>query len=158
MKIEQRLHPGELVFSACLLVFSVWAFWQSYAISGLESLFGPGVFPMLASAVMILSGLAILVRALKERRLQSDDPEPVLPYLFPLRLITFVPLMVAFAAAMPWIGFFPSAALFILASIAFLWRRNIVWTLTVTAISVVAIYVIFRLVFQVVLPSGVLWS
>ncbi|MEO0382555.1 MAG: tripartite tricarboxylate transporter TctB family protein [Pseudomonadota bacterium] len=158
MKVEQGPRPGEIVFSVCLLAFSGWALWQSYAISGLESLFGPGVFPMLASAVMVLSGLSILGRTLKERRGQSDNPSSVFAYLFPIRLIVFAPMMVAFAAAMPWIGFFPSAALFILASIAFLWRRNLIWTLAITALSVVAIYVIFRLVFQVVLPSGVLWS
>lgn len=157
MKIEQGSRPGELVFAVALLAFSVWAAWQSYTISRFDSLSGPGVFPMLASAVMVLSGIAIAARALEKRRGQSRSPGPLAPYLFPVRLVVFAAMMTAFAVAIPWVGFFPSAALFAFAAIAFLWRRGLVWALSITLIAVVAIYAIFRVVFQVVLPSGTVW-
>ncbi len=55
---------GEVMFSLLLAVFSVTAFWQAFAISGFRGLSEPGVFPMLASATMLVSSLLILKEVL----------------------------------------------------------------------------------------------
>lgn len=158
MKIAEGSRPGDLVFTLILLAFSAWAFWQAYGISGFDSLSGPGVFPMLASGLMVLSALAILAKSLRNMSAARSPDTGFLPYLFPVRFLVFVPMMVAFAVAMPWIGFFLSAAGFVFASIAFLWRKNFVWTVMITALSIGGIYVVFRVIFQVVLPSGSVWQ
>jgi hypothetical protein len=55
--------PGELVFALLIVVFSVTAFWQAYLISGFSGKATPGVFPMLASGIMIVSGVIIVLSA-----------------------------------------------------------------------------------------------
>lgn len=158
MKIIEGRRPGEVAIVIALLVFSGYAFWNSYAIDGFSSLTSAGVFPMLATGVMIISGIFIFAKSIKLPKHQDNSDTSAVGYLLPFKFVIFVPMMIAFAAAMPWIGFFPSAAVFIFFAISFLWRKNIVMTIFVTLISVCVIFVIFRLLFKVVLPTGVLWQ
>lgn len=158
MKIIDGQRPGELDIGIVLLVFSVCAFWKSYAIEGFSSLTSSGVFPMLASGVMIISGIFILAKTARLPKSQENSETSAIGYLLPAKFVVFVPMMIAFAAAMPWVGFFPSAAGFIFIAISFLWRKNVIRTIFITLLSVCAIYVIFRLLFKVVLPTGVLWQ
>lgn len=158
MKIILGRRPGELAIGIVLLAFSCWACWQSYRIEGFDSLSGSGVFPLLASSVMVVSGAFILAKSIKLPRAKEEAEASAVSYLFPLKFLVFVPLMVAFAAAMPALGFFTSAALFIFVAIYFLWRKNLLTTILVTAISICAIYVIFRVLFKVVMPAGALWQ
>ena len=158
MKIAEGARPGDLVFTLVLLVFSTWAFWNAYGISGFDRYSGTGVFTMLASGLMFVSALAILVNSARNVRHSRTPQVGFLAYLFSLRFIVFVPMMIAFAISMPWVGFFPSAAGFVFFSIAFLWRQNLLWTGAITVASIGGIYVVFRVIFQVVLPSGSIWQ
>ena len=158
MKPVVNRRPGDLVFAAILLLLSAWAFWHSYSISRFESLSGPGVFPMLASGIMAICSFSTFVRTLSQRRESPAAVEGAFTYLFPFRFLLFATMMAIFAAAMPWVGFFPAAAGFIFLSIVFLWRRNLFWTALVTVISIGGVYLVFRIVFQVVLPTGALWQ
>ena len=113
--------------------------------------------PMVASGVMVVSGLVILRNAIARRGGARSD-EGVIAYLFPLRLLAFLGLIVAFALAIPWVGFMPAACAFVFIGIVTLWKRGIVPAAAVTVFAMVAIYAVFRLVFKVVLPTGSLWQ
>jgi putative tricarboxylic transport membrane protein len=158
LKIIIGLRPGELAFVAVIVAFSGLAFWKAFEIDGFSSRSGPGVFPMVASAVMIISGIFIFIDALRKRASNRPTELSAFSYLFSSKFLAFVPMMVIFAVAMPWVGFFPAASGFIFAAISFLWHKNLILTIMVTALSSAAIYVIFRVLFQVVLPKGVLWQ
>lgn len=150
--------PGEIAFAVVLLIFSGWAFLKSYQIDGFSSLSGPGVFPMLATGIMLVSATFILIKTLRQSIAQEESLVTFMSYLLPNKLIIFIPMVVAFAVTMPLIGFFLSAAAFIFLAISYLWRRNIIWSLSITALSVGVIYFVFRVLFQVILPQGVLWQ
>lgn len=62
--------------------------------------------------------------------------------------------MFLYVVAMPLLGFVISSGLFLFATFAYLWRKNLLISLILTAGSLAAIHVIFRIVFQVVLPGG----
>ena len=115
-----------------------------------------GVMPMVASGVMVLSGALILADALRRRGAAHSLAETA-RFLVPPRLVLFTALMVAYGAAIPWAGFLAASAGFLLASMLLLWRAGPLRIALVTALSVAAIWVIFRVVFQVVLPRGALW-
>jgi hypothetical protein len=72
----------------------------------------------------------------------------------PLRHCVVLVLMLLYLAALPLIGFVPASGLFLFATFPYLWRRNVLLTLVLSAASLAAIYVVFRIVFQVVLPQG----
>lgn len=164
MKFHQSKGPGEAVFSLVLVLFSAAAFWQSYGISGFGGLTSAGVFPMLASAAMLISASVVLSRAVRSRPSKGDmapaenpgdAPGDVRPgKVFTRDLVIVAALVAGYVAAMPYIGFVPASALFLFAAFSYLWRKGWLVSLAVTVFSVTVIYVVFRLGFQVVLPGG----
>lgn len=157
--VRRSRRAGELAFAIGLLGFSVAAFWQAFEISGFSGASTPGVFPMLASGAMAISALCILRHTLMMPKPTEDSVSPLRRFIgevLPPRLIVVVLLVVLYLAAMPWLGFLISSGLFLLATIAFLWRRGFLHSLLLTAVCLGAIYVVFRVVFQVVLPQGTL--
>jgi len=147
--------PGELLFALLLLVFSVAAFWQSYGISGFSGKTTPGVFPMLASGVMVISGLVILVSATRKPP-RPDDAPGFFADVLPLNYIVLIGLVFGYVVLMPLVGFVVSSALFLFCAFQFLWRKNPLVVLMLTALTLAVIYLVFREVFQVVLPQGTL--
>ncbi len=61
----------------------------------------------------------------------------------------------AYAALLGPLGFLPASFLFLFAAIQFLWRRNPGLTLLMAVAALAVAYAVFRLVFQVVLPEGI---
>lgn len=157
--VKRRRRAGELVFAAGLLAFSLAAFWQAFGISGFSGLSTPGVFPMLASGAMVLAALCILLRTAAASAPDRGAGRELLRFLqevVPLRLVAVLALILAYLVAMPWLGFLVSSGLFLFASFCFLWRRNPFFSLLLAGFCLGAIFVIFRVVFQVVLPEGLL--
>ena len=146
--------PGEVVFSLLLAVFSVTAFWQSYAISGFAGLSEPGVFPLLASATMLVSALVILKDVLSKPATPEAGFARFRQEIVPLRLVGVILLILAYVVAMPLLGFVASSAGFLFLSFWYLWRKGPVVSAALTLTSLAVIYFIFRQVFQVVLPQG----
>ena len=147
--------PGELVFALLIVVFSVAALWQSYSISGFSGKTTPGVFPMIASGVMVISGVVVLMSATQLPTPPEGTPG-FLAEILTLRHMVVIGLVLAYVLLMPLIGFVASSAVFLFCSFQFLWRKNPLLMLALTGVTLVIIYVVFREVFQVVLPQGIL--
>jgi len=147
--------PGELVFALLVVIFSVAAFWHAYGISGFSGKTEPGVFPMIASGVMVISGVVILISAASMPAPKAGSPG-FLADVLTFRHIVVIGLVFGYVLFMPVIGFVASSAIFLLCAFQFLWRKNPVLMLALTGFTLAIIYVIFREVFQVVLPQGTL--
>lgn len=146
---------GERGFSLLLLVFSVTAFWQSYAISGFSGLSTAGVFPMLASATMMVSAACILLQNVRQSPSTSGSSnDGFMQSILPLPVVIMMALITGYLFAMPALGFLLSSAAFLFLSFSYLWRKSLLTSLLITAVSVASVYFIFRKVFQVVLPKG----
>lgn len=157
MATKPARRPGELVFAALILGFSLAAFWQAYEISGFSGLTSAGVFPMLAAGTMTAAALLILLRtaaAPAPGREGGSEVRRFLREVTPVTLLAVIGLIVLYLVAIPWLGFTVSSGLFLFAAFAFLWRRGLLASLLLTAVSLAAIYGVFRVVFQVVLPQG----
>ena len=147
--------PGELAFALLIVVFSVAAFWQSYGISGFSGKTTPGVFPMIASGLMVISSVVILISAMRIPGPPDGSPG-FLAEILTLRHIVVISLVLAYVLMMPLIGFVASSAVFLFCAFQFLWRKHPLLMLALTGATLAIIYVIFREVFQVVLPQGTL--
>ena len=147
--------PGELAFALILVVFSVAAFWQAYGISGFSGKTTPGVFPMLASGIMVISSLSILVSAARLPPKPKDAPG-FFAEVVSVNHIVLIGFVFGYVLLMPLFGFVLSSAIFLSAAFQFLWRKNPIVTLALTAFTLIVIYIIFREVFQVFLPQGTL--
>ncbi len=114
--------------------------------------------PMLASGVMVITALVILAGTFQRPPSPNGGLRNLVAYLLPLRVVLFAALVAAYAAAIPVLGFIAASGLLLFVAIWALWSRGVLAALAISLVSVGAIYVLFRLVFQVVLPTGSLWQ
>lgn len=150
--------PGELGFTAVLLLGSLFLLAQAFGISGFESITSAGVFPMLAAGVMVCTAAGVLVRTRGLEPVQSDDAQSW-PRAFARRLVpaVFIGLtlaMVAFMLLLPKLGFVIASYLFLLLSMRLLGSTRWLFNAALSAACLAVVYLIFQTVFSVVLPKG----
>lgn len=144
--------PGEAVFAILMLALSLFLLWSAYDISGFEALSAPGTVPMATTLVMAIAAILIALRTL---RLPQISGETFMQQILPPVLIVMGLLLVAYGVLLKPLGFLPTSALFLIVSIKLLWRQGWGRTLAVALGALFVIYVIFRIVFTVLMPSGV---
>lgn len=176
-------NKGETIFVVVLIAFSATALWLAHSIAGFSKWSSPGVFPMLASATMLVCSLFILKDCLRNRNkavslaqqdpsvqtatsvpdptLKSDTPSNTVNAasehgVLPKRVVILSILMVTYVAAMPTLGFLIDSGLFLFVSISYLWNRSAWMALLVSLLALIIIHIVFRLAFQVILPQGTL--
>ncbi|AVW89644.1 tripartite tricarboxylate transporter TctB family protein [Celeribacter baekdonensis] len=150
--IVDKRRPGELVFTACLVIFSGVLLWNAYGISGFEALSGAGSVPMATAAVMLISVVIVFWRTVK---LSKTEDETVMEDITPPLVIILALFLVAYGILLKPLGFLPTSALFLIASIKLLSKRSWGFTLLVSLGSLLAIYLVFRIVFTVLMPAGI---
>ena len=89
------------------------------------------------------------------RRIRINEPG-FFDSVLPLRVVIVMLLISGYVFAMPLFGFLPASATFLFLSFSYLWRKSVLVSLLLTFFSVVAVYLVFRQLFQVVLPQGTL--
>ncbi len=144
--------PGELVFSILVVVVSLTLLYSAYGISGFEALSAPGAVPMAATVVMVVTSLIVLLRSLKS---QPNQGGKFLRDVVPLRIALVMGLILAYAIALKPLGFLPTSALFLILLIKLLSRRSWAYCTGIGLISLLGIYLIFRIVFTVLMPTGI---
>jgi len=107
---------------------------------------------------MFIASIFIFLETLKKDPKNKFNLLKVTQYLLPKQLIFFVSLVLIYVLAIPYFGFTLSSGTFLIISILNLWDKGFVWSLGVSVFSIVVIYFLFRVVFQVILPSGSFWS
>ncbi|MCO6384665.1 tripartite tricarboxylate transporter TctB family protein [Oceanicola sp. 502str15] len=144
--------PGELVFTLLLCLASLYLLWSAYGIAGFDALSSPGAVPMGTTAIMVIASVILLARTARLPRVLGEKlGDEVLPWV----VLIFAGLLVVFSLLLQPLGFLPTAFLFLVAAIKILGRRSWGFTLTVSLASLVVIWVIFRVVFTVLMPSGI---
>lgn len=149
---DQR-RPGELGFALFLTAASAYLLYSAYGISGFRALSAPGSVPMATTFVMLVAASIVAIRT---ARLKRVTHETLAHDILPGMVILFVGLLIAFGLLLRPLGFVPTAALFLVVAIKVLARRGWGYTLTVALGSLVLIWIIFRVVFTVLLPAGIL--
>lgn len=150
--IEQR-RPGELGFAVFLSVASLFLLYSAYGISGFEALSAPGAVPMATTLVMAISALVVTMRT-AHRPLVST--ETLGKDILPLMVVFFIGFLILFGLLLQPLGFVLTAAVFLVVAIKLLARRGWSYTLAVSLGSLVVIWIVFRVVFTVLLPAGIL--
>lgn len=140
---------GESVFGLILLVLAVGLFWQSWRIAGFSALSSPGAFPLAASFSMIVAAVIVVIGNLR-RQAERDDTA-----ILPFTVVVFTAFIVIYAVLIEPLGFLPASLLFLFAGTKFLYKGGWIATAAISILSLAAIYVLFRIVFQVVLPEGI---
>lgn len=116
---------------------------------------------MLAATVMVVSALFALRSKPAEPVLEQRDlNEPSLPPsidstpALPARVALMTGLLILYVLAMPLLGFLLDSGLFLFASFCYLWKKPVWISLITSLVALAVIHILFRLVFQVILPTG----
>ncbi|MCA0941719.1 tripartite tricarboxylate transporter TctB family protein [Yangia mangrovi] len=149
---EGQRRPGELVFGAVMVIASLVLLWNAYGISGFEALSAPGSVPMATTAVMAVTALVIFLRDLRLPRVAG---ETVAKDILPGPVLVIALMLVAYGVLLKPLGFLPTSALFLIAALKMLARRGWLWTIGVSLGSLLLIWIIFRIVFTVLMPAGI---
>ncbi len=154
---QKKRLPGELTFTCLLLVGSVFLWFQSYGISGFESITSAGMFPMLSAGVMAVTAVLALRQTLRSR-LDRSSGENLLQLfvrqISPAVFVWFTLAVFAFMLLLPRLGFVVSAYLFLVLAMRLLGSTRWGFNLLLSAVALGAVYLIFQTIFSVVLPSG----
>ncbi|MCB1639922.1 MAG: tripartite tricarboxylate transporter TctB family protein, partial [Thiothrix sp.] len=121
-----KLHPGESVFGWLMLLFSLFAFYQSYQIAGFSSLSSPGSLPMAASAIMVLAACMVVVGNFSRPPPDEGGLKVFLAQVFPYTVAVFCGLILLFAVMLNSLGFILTAFLFLFSSMWFLQKRGVI--------------------------------
>ena len=149
---EGQRRPGELVFGAVMVIASLVLLWNAYGISGFEALSAPGSVPMATTAVMVVTALVIFLRDLRLPRVAG---ETVSRDILPGTVVIIALMLVAYGFLLKPLGFLPTSALFLIAALKILARRGWLWTIGVSLGSLLLIWIVFRIVFTVLMPAGI---
>lgn len=149
---KQR-RPGELGFALFLSAASLFLLYNAYNISGFEALSAPGAVPMATTLAMAISAIVVAFRTSRRSKVAG---ETLSKDILPTNVIVFVGILIVFGVLLKPLGFVLTAALFLILSNKLLARRGWGYTLAVSVGSLVVIWIVFRVVFTVLLPAGIL--
>jgi hypothetical protein len=134
----------------CLASFGLLA--KAYGISGFESLSSPGALPMAAAGTMAATSLII---AVKTWRAPAVGGETIATHILPGAVVAGIAAVTAYAFMLVPIGFLLTSFLFLLVLIRVLSRRSLFFCAWVAAANVLLIYLVFRIIFTVLMPEGI---
>ena len=154
MRQPQPRRPGERVFDLVMLGLGLFLLGQAHGIAGFEAWSSPGALPLAAAAVMVLAaGWAVLRPrpAAAETSLAAFRRQ-----LLPPRLLLFAALIALFAASLERLGFLVAGTGFLVLAFLALDRRRPLTSIGLALAAVLVLWALFRLVFEVLLPEGIL--
>jgi hypothetical protein len=144
--------PGEAAFAIAITLVSAFLAWTAYEIAGFEALSSPGALPMAAAGTMLVCAIIILAQTLRSR---PASDQSLKKDVVPLPILLTVGLVLAYALLLKPLGFLPTSFLFVLILIRVLSGFSLAFCAAVSAGSVLLIYLVFRIIFNVIMPEGI---
>ena len=152
MDLPPKRRPGELIFNLAILLSSLFLLYSAYGISGFEALSAPGVVPMATTAIMAVAAVFILRDTLRK---EPGSIQTVRRDILPAVVVVPVLMIAGYALLLRLLGFLPTSVLFLFILVRFLSRRSWGFCLAVSIGTVIVIWAIFRLIFSVLMPQGI---
>ena len=152
MQSNTPRRPGELGFNLFIIAASLFLLHHAYGIAGFDALSSAGAVPMVTTGLMTLCGVIILRQNLRK---PGKTAETISRDILPLPVIVTIATITAYAVLLKPLGFVPTSFLFLLGLIKLFSARSWGFSISAAAGSVALIYIIFRLVFSVLMPAGI---
>ncbi|MFV0575051.1 MAG: tripartite tricarboxylate transporter TctB family protein [Vibrio sp.] len=154
IKVEDR-KPGEVIFNGFMLILSIVLLWQAFDISGFDKFSSPGTFPMSAAFIMFIFSSITLIKSIKKNRI---DQAGILFFnqILPLKIAVMIGMIIVFSLTIESIGFLVTSFILLTASFYIYYKKNVLLAAVISVLSLLVVYGIFRLVFLVILPEGVI--
>ncbi len=148
--------PGEVVVVPLLLVVGIVAMVEGLRLDAFASPRAAGTFPFLAGLVQSAGALVLLAGRLRRRGGEGTDAVAWLRRLaadlLPKEVALAVPALVVYVAALGTAGFVPATLVFLFCAIWYLRGGSPLWPAAVSIGTVASVWVVFRELFEIVLP------
>jgi putative tricarboxylic transport membrane protein len=148
------MRQGRLIATGAMLVFCLFAMWQSLLLSLTDRLGpGPGFFPFWLAVIGAVLAVALLVTTFREAADPADAETRVLPYgAGGQRWLAIVGLLAAVTLVMDYVGFRLAMLVFNAALVVALGERRW-WMIAVFAVlGSFGVYYVFTTWLDVLLP------
>lgn len=152
MQTKQPRRPGEMAFTLAMVLGSLFLLWSAYGISGFEAMSAPGAVPMVTTAIMLVCALLILRETLQRSPVTAEKLERE---ILPVPIIVTIAAIGAYALLLKPLGFLPTSLVFLTGMIFYLARYSLVRSALLALLIVAVIYLVFRIVFAVLMPAGI---
>jgi hypothetical protein len=152
MSSHQPRRPGEVLFNLAMVAGSLVLLWSAYGISGFEALSAPGSVPMATTFIMVICAGMILRESLAKT---ANTTGRVSRDILPMPIIITIVSITGYAFLLKPLGFLPTSFLFLTALIAYLKKSSLIWSATASLGVVILIYLVFRIIFKVLMPEGI---
>ncbi len=156
--MKRKFEEGEFTFILLLLVISMVLFILSLRMYvDTPVLSGPATFPLLTTILMIIILSSILWGSKKYNKFAKDRNileklKATLNYLFPQKIIQLIALIIIYVLVLPYLGFIITTFLFLFLAMLLFSKKNILQIFTISTGSIVCILIVFKYIFQIVLP------
>ena len=154
-----EFQPGEKGFAVFLLLVGLFFTWQSVLLyQKAPGASGSGAVPLFCSVVIDLLAIAILITDRKKQSVSSGQPfsaavKNAVAYLANRDVVVMILLILAYCAALYLdVGFMIATPVFLWVGMSYLSRKNYLKNVLWTALCMLFIYLVFRVLFSVVLP------
>lgn len=156
---EKPMKAGEKIFTIFWLFLGAFFTWQSVLLyKQSPDLSSYGTVPLACSALITI--LAVIVLLEDSRKMSETSGMPfgekvryTLPRILPSDLAVVIGLMILYCIALyASVGFLISTSLFLWCSMSYLSRGNYLKNILWSALCMLFIYLIFKMVFHVILP------
>jgi putative tricarboxylic transport membrane protein len=150
------MRQGRLIATGAMLVFCLFAMWQSLLLSLTDRLGpGPGFFPFWLALIGAVLAVALLVTTFREAVDPADAGTRVLPHgVGGQRWLAIVGLLAAVTLVMDYVGFRLAMLIFNAALVVALGERRW-WMIAVFAVlGSIGVYYVFTTWLDVLLPVG----
>jgi putative tricarboxylic transport membrane protein len=157
--VRQARASGVTVFLGVVIVVMAG---YTYLAMGMEwrteaGRIGAGFFPRVVGFATLALCIVAAVQSLRPARAtDKDEDEDEDVALYPRMLLAFVGAGVLFLLALLPLGAIIASALFLFATLWFLNRGRLVGNLAVAVLLPIALYLLFQIVLNAGLPSGIL--
>ena len=153
-KIADR-KPGEVVFNGLMLLLSVVLLWKAIDISGFSGFSEPGTFPMSAALIMLVFSSITLMKSIRKNNI-GHEITLFFKQILPPRILVMMVMVVVFSLTIENVGFLISSFVLLTLSFFIYYKRNVLLAMCISIAALIVVYIIFRLVFLVILPEGII--
>lgn len=145
---------GEVAFSIFLLMLSVWTVWAAYQISGFGKLSSPGAVPLIGGTIMLIASAVNAFKAIRRR--SNAVSGSFRADIAPSAVIIFAVAGLAYVVTLESIGFITGSVIFLSVLFFVLGKQKPLNAFLLSLGSVALIYLVFRMLFLVLLPEGII--
>ena len=146
---------ADTITGILLIIVAIYVYLEASAMPVLRRGLGPGGYP-----IFIAWGLGALGAILSVRSIMSREEKPLFSIKMESigRVVAFMALTFFYIEAITLLGFVLASIIYLIIGITFFGYRRICVTLTVSIGLTLVIYLIFRYVFLVLIPTGTLFG